>query len=379
MLFYNLGGYHLARLRAAKFACDEQGYEFQAIEIVGNTSEHPWGDFKRPEYVTTLFEHRNDPHPTVVAPDLFRATLDKLQPDALAIPGWGFDFSRIAIDWGKRNKRQLILMSESKKDDAPRNFFKEQIKKHLWVKKFDSALVGGQKHIDYLIDLGLSRERIFTGYNVVDNEFFKARVNQIRTQWQAEDAKPDFLPTNKFFLTANRFIERKNLPLLIKAFSLAIKSNEISEPWDLVLLGGGSEEQTAIIEASVDASGLKDRIHLPGFVQYDQIGHWYAAADVFVHPALSEQWGLVVNEAMASGLPVLLSNACGCHPELIEEGVNGFSFDPRNKEEMAHKMISIAQHDLQKMGLASRQRIEDRFAPSSFGDGLANALESLIV
>ena len=82
---------------------------------------------------------------------------------------------------------------------------------------------------------------------------------------------------------------------------------------------------------------------------------------------------------MASGLPVLLSNACGCRPELIEEGVNGFSFDPKNKEEMAHKMISIAQHDLQKMGLASRQRIEDRFAPSSFGDGLASALEQLIV
>ena len=219
VLFYNLGGYHLARLRAAKSVCDRRGDEFCAIEITGSTSEHPWGKFDRPEYVTTLFEHRDDPQPTVGDAGLFRSTLEKLRPDTLAIPGWGFDFSRLAIDWGKRNDCKLILMSESKKDDAPRNFFKEQIKKHLWVKKFDAALVGGKKHIDYLVDLGIPRERIFTGYNVVDNDFFAARIEYIQKQWALANSRPDFIPSNKFFLTANRFIERKNLPRLIESFA----------------------------------------------------------------------------------------------------------------------------------------------------------------
>lgn len=375
VLFYNLGGYHLARLRAAKSICDQRGIEFCAVEIAGSTSEHPWGKIERPDYVTTLFEHRDDPKPTVVDAGLFRRTLEHLKPAALAIPGWGFDFSRIAIDWGKRNKCQLILMSESKKDDAPRNFLKEQIKKHLWVKKFDAALVGGQKHIDYLVSLGMSRDRIFTGYNVVDNDFFSSRVKEIRASWKASGARPDFLPSNRFFLAANRFIERKNLPRLVEGFAQAMNGEETEEPWDLVLLGAGCQGETRKIHDAIANSGLSERIHLPGFVQYDQIGHWYAAASAFVHPALSEQWGLVVNEAMASSLPILLSNACGCHPDLIDEGLNGFSFDPTNAKDIANKLKQITSVDTDKMGVASKRQIDKKFPTTCFGKGLTNALD----
>ena len=112
------------------------------------------------------------------------------------------------------------------------------------------------------------------------------------------------------------------------------------DDWDLVLLGGGTDEQTKLIQSVIQKTGIEGRIHCPGFVTYDKISHWYAAASAFVHPALSEQWGLVVNEAMAAGLPILLSNTCGCHPELLDEGVNGFGIDPNSSADMTNKIHS---------------------------------------
>ena len=155
VLFYNLGGYHLARLDAAHAACLEKGWGFSAIEVVESTAEHPWGSMERPGYVKTLMPFRDDKGlPTVGNPERLTAALEEAQPNVLVIPGWGYDFSRQTISWGCKNKCRLILMSESKRDDARRNFVKEKIKKHIWVKKFQAALVGGQKHVDYLIKLG---------------------------------------------------------------------------------------------------------------------------------------------------------------------------------------------------------------------------------
>ena len=213
ILFYNLGGYHLARLASAKTALDAAGIELDSIEITSDTSEHPWGEQSRPSYVRTLSDFGKGDRPTVGDSSTLISALDEYNPDVIAIPGWGYDFSRITIKWGKQHNKQLVLMSESKKDDAPRNFIKEAVKKYFWVNKFDSAIVGGQKHIDYLIDLGMQRAKIFTGYDVVDNGFFSGEVAKIKKEW-SNTGRPDTFPTNKFFLSANRFIPRKNFCLL---------------------------------------------------------------------------------------------------------------------------------------------------------------------
>ena len=376
ILFYNLGGYHLARLDSAKTALVAAGIELNAIEITNDTSEHPWGKFSRPNYVRTLSKFRDGDRMTIGDPKALIIALNESDPDIIVIPGWGFDFSRIAIKWGKQHKKQLVLMSESKKDDARRNFIKEAVKKYFWVKKFDSAIVGGQKHVDYLIELGMQRANIFTGYDVVDNSFFSGEVAKLKLQWSTS-GRPDSFPSNKFFLSANRFIPRKNLPRLIESFTAAITSGKMKEDWDLVLLGGGTDEQTNLIKSTVEQFKMGNRIHCPGFVTYDKICQWYAAASAFVHPALSEQWGLVANEAMAAGLPLLLSNTCGCHPELIDEGVNGFSFNPHSTDEMTQKIIEMSNSNLDELGRASAIKIEKEFSPASFGSGLVGAIAAM--
>ncbi len=375
ILFYNLGGYHLARFDAAKRMCDANGWTLGGIEIAGSTEEHPWGDVKRPGYIRTLMPFRNDPQPTVGDPDLLTSALRELKPDVIAIPGWGYDFSRIAIRWARKNHCRLILMSESKKDDSPRNFLIELVKKHYCVNKFDSALVGGKKHRDYLIELGMDQTGIFTGYDVVDNQHFTRSAQTARGG--KPGSRPDGLPDRPYFLAATRFLPRKNLSMLIDGFAAAINSGKMKADYDLVVLGGGTPEQEKSIGDQIVRLKLERRIHLPGFVEYSLIPTWYAYADAFAHPAISEQWGLVVNEAMACSLPVLLSNTCGCYPELLDEGVNGFSFDPHRADDLARALIDISRADLKKMGDASLQKINTEFSTDEFASGLLSAIRTI--
>ena len=377
ILFFNLGAYHLARLASAKSSLDDAGIQLDVIEIAGNTNEHPWGGQARPAYVRTLSKFARGDLPTVDDPSLLTRALKAADPDLIAIPGWGYDFSRIAIKWGKRNGKRLILMSESKYDDSPRNFIKELVKKHVWVNKFDAGLVGGQKHFDYLAKLGMQKSRIFTGYDVVDNQYFTSEVERLHAEWSEFQSRPKTFPANKFFLAANRFIPRKNLIRLINSFSDAVATGQMNSDWDLVLLGSGTDEQTSLMKATIAENQLETRIHCPGFITTDQITKWYAAASAFVHPALSEQWGLVVNEAMAAGLPILLSNTCGCHPELLDEGINGFSFNPHSRTEMTDKMIQMANADLESLGQASKEKIRRDFSTTSFGIGLLQGIKAI--
>ena len=98
-------------------------------------------------------------------------------------------------------------------------------------------------------------------------------------------------------------------------------------------------------------------------------------ASAFVHASTTEQWGLVVNEAMAAGLPVLVSNRCGCAPDLVRDGVNGFTFDPYDVDRLADLMLKVSsdQCDREAMGQASRAIIKD-WGPERFADGLMQAV-----
>jgi 1,2-diacylglycerol 3-alpha-glucosyltransferase len=182
-----------------------------------------------------------------------------------------------------------------------------------------------------------------------------------------------------FFFVSARFIPKKNLFRLMDAYSIyRFKkcNNSGVSPWDLTLLGDGDLRYD--LDCIVRSLGLQEHIKMPGFKQYDELPAYYKEASVFIHASTTEQWGLVVNEAMASGLPVLVSSNCGCTPDLVHDGVNGFSFDPYDPEALAEimfRMTAMPDEDLLRMGRASEKIIAD-WGPQRFSQGLLDAAKT---
>ena len=239
----------------------------------------------------------------------------------------------------------MVVMSESSRQDEPRTWWKEAIKRRI-VGLYSAALVGGQRHVQYLVELGMPRERVFTGYDVVDNHYFRHNAEEVRSQ-RSEVRQKYALPEN-YFLASARFIEKKNLARLVQAYAEYRRRSEVRSPkseigndkapWDLVVLGDGPLRET--LNSQLSTLNLNEHVHLPGFKPYDELPVYYALANAFVHASTTEQWGLVVNEAIASGLPVIVSERCGCVPELVQG--NGFTFDPTNEHELTARLLEMA-------------------------------------
>jgi glycosyltransferase involved in cell wall biosynthesis len=142
---------------------------------------------------------------------------------------------------------------------------------------------------------------------------------------------------------------------------------------DLLIIGEGGERSH--IEGMIQERNLQGRVHLVGQKSYQEMPLYYALAETFIHASTTEQWGLVVNEAMASGLPVMVSHHCGCAADLVQEGVNGFTFDPYDEEELAGRMHQISRdpEGRRAMGIKSQEIIAS-WSPSRFAQELTAAI-----
>ncbi len=365
VIFPNFGPYHLARLRGA--AAMPEFAPCIGLEIAAQEALYPWQTARENLGFTleTLLDGTLEEIPAREICRKLVAYLDESRPDVVAICGYERAEMRAALGWCNRQGKVAILMSESKRDDAPRKAWKEAIKRRI-VRRFDAGMVGGAAHRSYLQELGLAANRIFDGYDVVDNAAFAALADK----WRDEPK----LVERPYFLAVNRFVERKNLARVIEAWASYRANVARNFPdqmaWDLVLCGAGEEEES--LRKQAKETGLEG-VHFTGFVQQDEVARWMAGAGAFVHAALQEQWGLVVNEAMACGLPILLSRVCGCAPELLEEGRNGWTFDPTRADALSERMSYLA-HEISderraSLGLASREIIAG-WTPEKFGEGL---------
>ena len=381
ILFDRLGPYHWARLQAAA-----RLFRVVAIETYATTREYQWEGIDEPRAFdrVTLFDNISDgrgPKRALLRHKMAKA-LREADPAVAMIPGWGTPASLIALEWCLRNQRPAVVMSESNAFDEKRYVLAEAIKR-IVVSLFSAGLAGGQLQMEYLVVLGLPRDRVFTGYDVVDNEYFRRKAGEIRSQ--APKLRRKYGLPGKYFLASARFVPKKNLPTLIRAYARyrQVAGNlddgqRIMDngPWDLVLLGDGPLK--ADLSRLVSDLRLHGHVHLPGFLQYHELPAYYGLADVFVHASTTEQWGLVVNEAMAAGLPVIVSNRCGCVPNLVAEGKNGFTFDPGSVESLAKLMLDMchfSKRRLEDMG-AESQRIVEGFTPAHFATGAERAVDA---
>lgn len=362
------GPYYLARLQATHRYLQDRGVELVGLETASNDATYAWRveRGRTPFRRETVFPGRtfDDISPQEMF-DAVTARLDALQPDAVAIHSYSFPDARACLTWCRTNRRVAIIMTDSQEDDAPRVGWRERIKQVL-VRQYDAAVVAGTPQRAYLEKLGMPPGHIFYGYDVVDNDYFANAAEAVRADPQAwREAGGEHTPA-PFFLAVSRFLPYKNLDGLLHAYR--DYRGRTHTPWPLVVVGDGPER--ARLETLVADLQLEGCVALPGFVQVDRLPGYYALAGALVHPSFRDTWGLVINEAMATGLPVLVSDRAGCAQDLVDPGRNGHRFDPSDLARLADLLteLSAPTTDRAALGEASRQLIADwsleRFAAS---------------
>lgn len=312
--------------------------------------------------------------------DGLRRALDELRPAVVCINGWSYGGCFAALEWCRKAGVPVVIMSDSTgleaaDNDVPRQrrWWKEHIKQRV-VQMCGAALVAGAPHARYMARLGMAEERIFQGYDVVDNAHFAVGARAARAvdgRLRAQLGLP-----GRFFLTSGRHVPIKNLDRLLHAFA-RYRAVAGPEPWSLVVLGDGPEQPA--LRGLAHELGIAGAVHWPGFVAYAELPPWYGLAGAFVLASVSETWGLVVNEAMAAGLPVLVSHRCGCAEDLVEHGRNGLVLDPEDVAQMAAMLQEVAHGGLDREGMGrASEAIVARWSPDRFATGLAHAAQAAL-
>ena len=282
-LLPDLGHYHHPRIRAA--AARGPAYILEIHDRPG-FAEFRYVPGKDAEYAVEKV------HGSIAA------SLDRLQPSVVFLNGWNDRGALSGLRWCQRTGTPAVVMSESTRHDAApddkqpdpgrpvrRSWWREAIKRQI-VRQFSAALVGGTPHREYVVELGMDPGCVFDGYDVVDNDYYAAGADAARADAAAVRAKYG-LP-ERYFLASARFIPKKNLPRLIRAFA-AYRAAAGLEPWDLVLLGDGPVKPDVI--RAIEEARVGSAVHLPGFKSLAELPAYYGLSGRLSMPAPQSNGG----------------------------------------------------------------------------------------
>ncbi|MBP5599728.1 MAG: glycosyltransferase family 4 protein [Lachnospiraceae bacterium] len=277
--------------------------------------------------------------------------LISFNPEFMIINGYVGREQESAIRYCKKNRIPYAIESDTPLR-IPSNPLKAAIKKILLNKRLNNKLcygfAGGTPQKENFIYYGISEDRCFIMPMSVSKKRFEEEVNKLPAKEELK--KDNNLTDKKVFLYAGRLAEEKNVELLLKAFK-KIEAKDAA----LLILGAGAENADLIAYVS---KNQMQNVYFKGHVFFPEIVKYYKMADCFVLPSKAEPWGLVVNEAMSVGLPVILSSAVGCAKDLLKDNKNGFFFESENEEDLVKCFKSAMAADLHQMGEESKRIIE---------------------
>lgn len=296
------------------------------------------------------------------------------KPDIIVLTGY-YDFAQVfLLWWAKRNGIRVIMQNESTAADHDRGGWKERIKRWIF-RQCDGFFCFGTQSANYLIQLGVSPDKILLRKNAVDNNTLQAAYERALINRTAEQNRLGLRPNN--FVFVGRFIAFKNLPRLISAFSEALNQAPQSANWGLILLGEGPDSDS--LTSQINDLKLTDRVKLMPSRPWYQVPDILALSDVLVLPSLSEPWGLVVNEAMACGMPVIVSDRCGCAADLVQEGKNGFVFDPKKQAQLTDLLLRFMRNDLERANMQEASRcIITPYSPEAVAQDMLAGIEKVM-
>ena len=295
------------------------------------------------------------------------AALEATCPQTILCGGYNYPASWEALWWAQRRKVRFVLWTESNEQDKRSGLAGVEWLKRYFVRSCNAFAVPGKSSFAYLRTLGASDQLIFTAPNAVDNSFFAAQAENTRNR-ESEFRDKLKLPS-RFILFVGRLVPEKGIFDLLEAYA-KLESGVRCEV-GLVFAGDGVCRKELVQQAKRISPGT---VCFPGFALREDLAGLYALTETLVLPTYSDPWGLVVNEAMACGLPIVVSSVAGCTADLVEDGWNGYVVPPRDAEKLSVAIDSLLrQPDLkQRMSARSLERIRN-YSPEACADGLAAA------
>ena len=223
---------------------------------------------------------------------------------------------------------------------------------------------------DFHLEQGAQAEKIFIAPDTVGNETFMRQSSKFKGE-KDEFKQKLSIKNKKVILYVGQLIRRKGVRYLIEAYGKLKRDYK-----DVCLMLVGDGPLRIELEESCAKHQIKD-VHFLGNKSYEELPKYYSMADIFVLPTLEDVWGLVVNEAMACGLPVITTKAAGCAVDLIVPGENGFIVDEANAGQLCSAMRRIILDEAlaREMGEKSLEMVNSRWNINENVNGVVSAIE----
>lgn len=296
-----------------------------------------------------------------------RGALERTAPQIILGGGYNYPATWQALRWARKKGIPFLLWSESNAVDARGKRWWVERAKTKFIHACQGYVVPGSSAAAYLGEFGAPRERIFLAPNAVDVDRFSRLAGEARTQ---SDPRSRLGLPVRYVLYVGRLVRAKGIFDLLAAY--AKLPQETRQKVGLVFAGDGEERERLLQASKAIDSG---KVIFPGFLQRDDLPALYALAEALVLPTHSDTWGLVVNEALACGLPVIVTDVAGCAADLVRDGENGFVIPPRDSQALCE---ALQRHLGDSAGLNEMRRrarnVGMRFAPQAWADGVVQAV-----
>jgi glycosyltransferase involved in cell wall biosynthesis len=287
--------------------------------------------------------------------------------DAFVVPGWSLRSYWQAVRACRRARVPVMVRGDSQlagQRGGAVGKVKGVVFPHM-LKQFDACLYVGQRNREYLQHYGVASSRLFFSPHCVDNDAFGRASDAARGAGGGRAGG-----RRRHVLFVGRLVDSKRPMDVVQAVARLTSSGQ---PVDLVIAGAG--ELQGRMEEAARAAGLDAQFL--GFVNQSRLPSVYASSDVVVLPSIAiETWGLVVNEAMACGVPAVVSDAVGCGPDLIQPGATGAVAPLGDVPALATSIASVLAFDpsLARRALAERMEI---YSPARAAGGVLEAADAL--
>lgn len=303
----------------------------------------------------------------------------KRRIDVLWVHGWGSLFQVYAIFMARILGIKVLIRGESNLYTSVVKGWKSPLKKlflRFLFRAVNGCLAIGSLNKDFYRHYGVTDSKIFLVPYVVDNKFFQKKSYLSPQDILKLSLSIDLDETRKIILFASKMIGRKRAIDLLRAYFLLTSHYQMSSMPYLLFIGDGDERDG--LEEIAKSHASKDLIKFLGFKNQTELPKFLALCDVFVLPSEDEPWGLIVNEAMNAGRPIIVSDQVGCASDLIRNGVNGYIFKTGDYVQLSKYIFEILSSNdrINTMGEASLDFI-NHWGYKQAILGINNALDSL--